>query len=194
MEINHKMTKVSELEEKLHGIESNERSIISNKSTTKVREKTNQERKKERNVAKLEVEEKDEKDSYKRLEDSIRENMNNCQNARIRLVIATKTHLTIAKRCEEEVNLNQIDDRELDGIKSEISSIERSISDLQPKITNLENQINQQERTKKLLWIILQLVQLDKKQFYYLLNYMKLKVNYQRIIIIIIEVDLVYKN
>lgn len=47
MEINHKMTKVSELEEKLHGIESNERSIISNKSTTKVREKTNQERKKE---------------------------------------------------------------------------------------------------------------------------------------------------
>lgn len=119
--------------------------------------------------------------------------MNNCQNARIRLVIATKSHLTIAKRCEEEVNLNQIDDRELDGIKSEISSIERSISDLQPKITNLENQINQQERTKKLLWIILQLVQLDKKQFYYLLNYMKLKVNYQTIIIII-EVDLVYKN
>lgn len=59
--------------------------------------------------------------------------MNNCQNARIRLVIATKTHLTIAKRCGEEVNLNQIDDRELDGIKSEISSIERSISNLQPK-------------------------------------------------------------
>lgn len=144
MEINHRMTKASELEEKLRELESNERLTISNKST-KLREKSNQ----ERNIIKIESEEKSEKEVYKRLEDSIRENSNNWQNARNRLVTATKAHLTIAKRCEE-VNLEQID-RELDSMKSEILSIERSITDLQPKITLLDNQINQQEHTKKVI-------------------------------------------
>ena len=144
MEVIHRMSRASELEEKLRSLETNERAISSSKAS-KVRDRSLQ----ERTVAKMEAEEQAEKASHKRQDDAIRENFNNCQNARNRIVTATKAHMTTAKRCEE-MNLGQID-RELDSMKAEIISIERSLSDLHPKISTLENQMNQQDHTKRMI-------------------------------------------